>query len=171
MLGTILGVAGAAGNLLGALGKGKGKGPTRVSGFASQPGEISDYALDELFPRIKAFGNKKYQGLPKRRVNAEDMDPLFGSKSRQDLQRYKDEMLALNAAPVSTPDESGSNMGLSNLGRIIAMQQMPDYWDDFSDDQYAAIGKAVQDGYQPRGGMLFDYKNKKPLTLYDIKAM
>ncbi len=95
-LGSALSIGGT---LLGGLGNGKNKGAEVVpSGYKSLPKELQDYLLKDLFPQMQDYQKKPYEGIPLRRINESDADPVFGSKARQDIQAYRDYMLA--QAPV-----------------------------------------------------------------------
>lgn len=86
--GSILSVAGP---ILGALGsKGGAQAAQPTSGFQTLPTEIKDYLMDTIFPKVQEYGAGSYQGLPKRRVNADDLDPVFGSTARRYLQDIQD---------------------------------------------------------------------------------
>lgn len=106
MLGSIGSIISAGSSILGALGQGKNKGAQAVSGYASNPSEIKDYMLDVLFPQMQDYQKQGYKGLPLRRINAEDQDPVFGSKARVDIQNYKDMMAAMKA---TKPAEEGQD--------------------------------------------------------------
>lgn len=93
-LGTALSIGSS---IVGAMGKGKGKGPTDVSGFASLPKDVQNYMLKNLFPRIQGIGDSGYQGIPLRGIGADETDSVFGSKALQGIQRYKDQLAAAKA--------------------------------------------------------------------------
>lgn len=96
-----------AGPLLSGIGKGKSTGPTQVSGFASLPGEVKDYMLKTLFPMIQQMGAQGYQGLPKRRVTAADMDPFSGNPTLPYLQQLSDEQAATRSPLADMAKTSG----------------------------------------------------------------
>lgn len=108
-------------SILGGMGKGKGKGATSQSGFVTLPGEQKDFASGEVWDAIKKYFGTGYQGLPKRRINAEDTDPIFGSRARMDLQQYYDAMAGQGQAGETAPDATGGG-GLAALGRVMALQ-------------------------------------------------
>lgn len=107
---SLAAIASIAAPILSSLGKGKGTGPTQVSGYASQPGEVKDYMMSVLLPMIKQLGAQKYKGLPKRRVNAADMDPIFGNPTLPGLQEMADQAYtgsnASSLASIAAPDTS-----------------------------------------------------------------
>lgn len=91
MFGSLSGILGGIGAITGALGGNKTESiPTQISGYQSLPKEIQDYLIESVFPRITAWGETPYPTVPLRRADAEDYDPVFGSKSRQYLQQYYD---------------------------------------------------------------------------------
>ena len=92
----------AGGNILGALGEGKGHGPTQVSGFASLPPDVQAYMLQKILPLIQGYGSKPYQGIPRRRLNASDTDPTFGSRARPEIQQYLDARAAAGAGGITS---------------------------------------------------------------------
>jgi hypothetical protein len=94
MFGEIAAAASLGSSVLGGLGGSKGKGPTEISGFASLPGDQKDFMKEDVWSLIKDIFSRPYQGIPKRRINAEDTDPIFGSRARQDIQAYRDAQAA-----------------------------------------------------------------------------
>lgn len=104
MIGSILSGAGA---LLGAIGAGKDKtsAQSSVSGFASLPKPVQDYMNEVLLPRIKGVADTPYQGIPKRPLNAQDFDPIFGSTARQN---YAMQLARRAAQQPATPQDSSA---------------------------------------------------------------
>ena len=101
---TALSAAGAVKGL-----RDKGKGATSVSqsekGFASYDPEIKDFALEELFPRIKNYSNAGLQGQPMRAIDDRELHPIFGSRARTQYanmraQQMYDDGQQQEAAPV-----------------------------------------------------------------------
>lgn len=91
MLGSIGGILSGVGAIAGAFGKGESGAPAQQKqGFAALPQEIQDYLLGDYFTRVQSYGETPYESLPKRRVNESDLDPIFGSKARRDMQNTKD---------------------------------------------------------------------------------
>lgn len=94
-------LAGLAGGILGGIGGSKGKGATTVEGFASLGKDQKAFAEGPLWDMVMNIFNRPYEGMPKRRLNAEDLDPVFGSKARQDLQGWNDARLAASQGGLS----------------------------------------------------------------------
>lgn len=107
-LGTILSIGGAA---LGAFGKGKNKGGASVSGYASLPPELQTFLLKTVFPNAQKWFNAGYQGIPNRRMDASETDPIFGSKARM----YYDAQIQKAAQKQAA---SGVNGGISLVDLI-----------------------------------------------------
>lgn len=151
------------GSLLGALGGGKQKaGAPAVSGYQSLPQEIKDYLLKDLFPQMKSYQSSGYQGIPLRRLNASDTDPVFGSKARQDIQAWRDYMLAQK--PEAEADDSmDKEKELADMeARMLARQYLqgqggkkgygwmvPELYDDAG---LAGVGKFVMAANKAGGG-------------------
>lgn len=141
-LDDIASIAGIGGSILGGLGKGKGTGPTSLSGFASEPQPVQDLMNGPIFDKIKEILNTGYKGIPLRRINSSDLDPVFGSPARQDLQAYKDYQ-AKNAPTTSTPSAGdASGVGLAAIGRLAA--QNGSNWTGGGDPKLQALVTAAQ---------------------------
>ena len=94
-LSDLAGLLNIGGLVAGAIGQGKNSQQALPqSGFGTRPKAVQDYMMEVLFPEIKKLQNTPYQGIPKRRITAEDLDPIFGSRARQDIQGYKDTQAA-----------------------------------------------------------------------------
>lgn len=145
-------VLGAAGEVIGAVGKGKGAGPTQIQGFASLPSDIRDYLLKDILPRIKDYGASPYKGIPLRPLDESDLDPVFGSKARQSLQRYKD-MMATTARGAEAPPppkqaETGDS-GLAAIGKMF-LQTDPLFMKSGTSNPYwGAYQAAARSGADP----------------------
>lgn len=187
MLGEIAGLLSGAGAIAGAMGGGQGTASMPQSGYQTLPAEIQDYMLKGLFPQIQAFNAGKYEGLPKRRLDASDFDPVFGSTARQGIQRYLDfknplgkqptngdadknaameaqladieaRMLARQMLGQADPGMKTTNVGGVDIGGRLAAQYGAGLYDDTS---LAAIGKQFMDA-QKKGG-----RNSQSGSLWD----
>lgn len=104
----VLGAVSGIGGLVGSAGKGKGSGPTQLSGFASLPQNIQDLLQGPILEQITTQLNKPYTPLPMRTVNASDYDPVFGSQAVQGLQDY------YNNQPTQKNTAGNSNVSAAN---------------------------------------------------------
>lgn len=163
-------VLGAAGEVAGALGKGKGSGPTQISGFASLPPDIRDYLTKDILPKIKNYGSSAYQGIPRRRLNASDLDPVFGSKARQDLQAYKDMMASMAPTAATTPPAATtpSDSGLAAIGRLFLQTNPMMLRNGTSNEFLSGYNAATRAGIDPEKvttglGKAISAGNQQPL--------
>lgn len=83
-------ILGIGGTIAGALGQAQGaRNPKTVTAqwdAGMQPEAKSQ--MEALLGRIQNFGNTGYQGIPRRGLTADDTDPTFGSKARQQLYQF-----------------------------------------------------------------------------------
>lgn len=83
-------ILGAGGVIAGALGEGQAaRNPQSAAvqwGTGMQPEAKSQ--MEALLSRIQKYGSTGYQGIPRRGLTAEDTDPIFGSKARQQLYNF-----------------------------------------------------------------------------------
>jgi hypothetical protein len=86
--GDVAKVLGAGGQIATAFGEGKNSQQVSSVPWGAGMNQGAKAQLEALLPRIQAYGNKGYQGIPRRALNAEDYDPVFGSKARQQLYGY-----------------------------------------------------------------------------------
>jgi hypothetical protein len=159
-IGSILSLAGP---VLGALGGGKNTGASQqqISGYQSLPKEIQDYLLKSMFPRIQSYGESSYQGLPMRRINESDMDPVFGSKARIGLQEWRDYQMAQQ--PQAAAEDATKNADIADVeARMMARQYLSEQsgkkgygWMNpslYDDKGLAGVGKYVMAAQKAGGG-------------------
>lgn len=155
-IGSIARAIGAGSSILGALGGSKGKAPTQISGFASLPSAQKDFASGEVWDLIKKIFNTPYQGIPRRRINAEDTDPIFGSRARQDLQELTDFRAAQQQQPAATDADAGS----AAMNRGLMIQQLANQAAIAGGKMGGAItGPMSAEDYQKLGGLESDTKS------------
>lgn len=124
-LGSIGGLLGGVGSLVGAVGAGKNSQQALpASGYKTLEKDQKDFASGDLWDAILKYFGQSYQGIPTRRINAEDTDPIFGSKARQDIQAYMDMKNVMKNLPSANTagDSAGAPNGFALLGRQIAQQ-------------------------------------------------
>lgn len=167
-----------------------GSKSSSASGFAAFPKEIQDYMLENLFPKIQQYAETPYQGIPLRRTNASDNDPIFGSKGLQAIQEYKDAIAAMQAANPATAEaedvetEDGDPYNKYTMPQAYMNTFVPQgMWSDFEkpsvkkktiDDLLAAGGNtAVLEAtgrYKPKSGQaaaILDAIQKRPVQAMD----
>lgn len=158
-IGTALSIGSS---LLGALGKGKNSQQALpVSGFGTLPAYASKYAEEELFPRIKEWGERGYEGIPRRGLNAEDLDPNFGSRARVQLMNYyaMKEAADKEKAGESSDNEMAGKMldGMVSLGAMMLPQhRLKQYISRTNGDPklLGTLAKIMANPESIRGGML-----------------
>ena len=125
ILSPVSAVLGAAGSIAGAVGKGKGSTTTTPpSGFASLPPELQTLMMDKLFPKIGKYASSPFQGIPKRAINSQDTDPIFGSKARvqydqqvlKSLQGASKQVTQAPETPTSTTKQNPAGYSPAQLG-------------------------------------------------------
>jgi len=177
-LGTALSIGGS---LLGAMGQGKGSAPTTLSGYTTSPQKVKDLAEGDLFTKIKDYLAQGYQGIPMRRTNADDADPIFGSKSRMDYQAYLDALAAaqpVEEAPVA--EDPGQYNAL--LGRIMAQQtagapnsSLANAWGTFrqmaTDADYAELAKKLKNSVPGTGLYMGGYQDRETAQPIDLSQL
>lgn len=160
-LGSIGGLLGGVGSLVGAVGAGKNSQQALpASGYKTLEKDQKDFASGDLWDAILKYFGQSYQGIPTRRINAEDTDPIFGSKARQDIQAYMDMKNVMKNLPSSAApaDAAGAPNGFALLGRQITGQNagmggmystkanLP--WEQFqnsaTDADYEELAKRIQ---------------------------
>lgn len=120
---------GLGSKILGGIGGGKNKGVQQLpSGFASLPQAQKDTMQGAVWDKVLAYLNGQYQGLPMRRLNAEDMDPVFGSRARQDYQNMIDAEAAKKyvgaSAPVQNADSGAMDAQNAAIMRFMGSQAL-----------------------------------------------
>ena len=157
----------AVGSVLGAFGKGKNKQQALPqTGYKTWDPKWKEWAeSDAGIPYLMQRAAEPYKtSVPFRRLNDEDLDPIFGSKARQELQNYQDTVgLFGPIAQQQAPQQGGSDSGFQSLGMQYAQQmagagtkQGGAYWKNFlstaTPAQLSMLGKELQGKQQVRGG-------------------
>jgi hypothetical protein len=116
MFDKIAGIVQGAGAVAGALGGGKSQQVQQTqSGFAALPKEVQDYLLKQQLPKIQAYGETPFATVPYRRAGAAELDPVFGSKALQDLQRLNDQRVMQQfATPQPAQDARASSSSIDD---------------------------------------------------------
>ncbi len=179
---VVTGVAGAAG----AYGKGQNvaKAGSSTQGFASLSPEVQEYMTQTVLPKIQQYGAGSYQGVPMRALNAEDTDPIFGSRARQDYSAMKtaeqqkkqqaallEQVQAAQDRP-SDPSMDSRLLGLIEASRLANMDMGKMGWNQKTQQQmqignqatgagnYEALLQEGSEGYEnPYGAGTFDREN------------
>lgn len=115
----------AAAPLIGAVGGAKKGSPAQSqSGFATLPTAQKDFMNNEIFDMIRRYQSTPYQGIPMRRMTAQDADLLFGSQARMDYQNMLDARNAQAQAQEQKPAEEVPNSDIVGmLGKLFLEQQ------------------------------------------------
>lgn len=119
-------------SVVGAFGKGKDKESRdeQQSGFRTLPKEIQDLMMGDVYSRVKGLLDQPNPYTKLRRpMNAEDFDPVFGSKSRMD---YAGQMMKDSVAPPSESSLASLKNGVPAMNSDLYAKN-PAYrkaWDD-----------------------------------------
>jgi len=132
----------AGASIAGGLGKSKDRGAysEERSGFRTLPKDQMDFASGDLWQMLKQYALSQYQGMPTRKLDASDTDPIFGSKRRV---AYDAMMQKQAAAPSKTPPRVSDI-----LSGINSAKSQADAWKwatILSPSRATSIGQSGQD--------------------------
>ncbi len=149
--GSILSGVGA---IAGALGGGDSQTTQQsIQGFKSLPDYVSDYAEEDLFPRITEYGQTGFPTVPYKQYT--DTDPIFGSSALRDLQALKkrqaiqaslgaqSQAAPTQAAPIASDQLAAIDFlsrGRSSAGAGTKMGAM---YDRITPERYDTLGKLL----------------------------
>lgn len=110
----------AGGQIAGALGQGKNPKAVATSKLDSLPPGVQQFIMGDVLPRMQERFDRGYEGIPLRPLNAEDLDPTFGSRARQDLQEYANKNGGLYRDYTGKQDGQAifDSRDFSSIGRI-----------------------------------------------------
>ncbi len=144
----------AAGTIAGALGGGDSQTTQQsIQGFKSLPDYVSDYAEEDLFPRITEYGQTGFPTVPYKEYT--DTDPIFGSSALRDLQALKkrqaiqaslgaqSQAAPTQAAPIASDHLAAIDFlsrGRSSAGAGTKMGAM---YDRITPERYDTLGKLL----------------------------
>ena len=136
----------AAGQVIGGLGDSKGtKKAVPTTGIGVMPQQVQNLLLGDVFDQIKEIQDRPYKGVPLRRVNMDDLDPVFGSRARADIQNYADRNGGLydkRSSPIEAGKQIVANRDFSGIAGIN-----PNY--TYSDADFNRLTDAFQNGFKP----------------------
>jgi hypothetical protein len=97
-------VLGVGGTIAGGLGLGGDNSRMETVEWGSGMNPAARQQMTDLLERIRSYGKRPYQGVPRRGMTADDLDPVFGSKARQQLYDYYNTPIPIEAgtAPAAT---------------------------------------------------------------------
>jgi hypothetical protein len=147
--GALLGPGGAAaaGGVMSAVGQGKAAQQAAAGGGLQMDPATLAYLTGPVLNRVEAYGDQQYQGPPMRRVDMADLDPVFGSKARQNLQTYAD----ANGGLYGDRNKKARDIGMKLFQEPNGLAMLDTGKTKYSADQYAHLLDAAQDGWSGMG--------------------